>query len=92
MDFFAGRIGIPTSESHALIAAITGAGVALSGGFSVISGHEWFKVLLGIVVSIFLGFIVGFVIAKIVEKIFVHFDRRYTLKGFKVVVERYLLC
>ena len=82
--FFAGRVGIPTSESHALIAAITGAGVALSGGFSVISGYEWFKVLLGIIVSIILGFIVGFVVAKIVEKIFVHFDRRYTLKGFRV--------
>lgn len=82
--FLAGRLGIPTSESHALIAAITGAGVALSGGFSVVSGHEWMKVISGIVLSIFMGFIVGFCFAKVIKKIFSNFDRRHTKKGFRV--------
>ena len=50
----AGRLGIPTSESHALIAAITGASVALFNNFSNVNGKEWTKVLLGIVISIIL--------------------------------------
>ena len=32
--------GIPTSESHALIAGISGAAIALQGGFSGINGNE----------------------------------------------------
>lgn len=81
---FAGKIGIPTSESHALIAALTGAAVALSGTFSVVNGKEWVKVFLGIGVSIILGFIVGFIMAKITEAIFKYFDRRRTMPGFKI--------
>ncbi|HML38026.1 MAG TPA: inorganic phosphate transporter, partial [Bacillota bacterium] len=33
--------GIPTSESHALIAGISGAAIALQGGMSGINGSEW---------------------------------------------------
>ena len=33
--------GIPTSESHALIAGISGAAIALQGGLSGINGGEW---------------------------------------------------
>lgn len=51
----AGKIGVPTSESHALIAALTGAAIALSNTFSVVNGKEWIKVFLGIGVSIILG-------------------------------------
>ena len=39
--------GIPTSESHALIAALTGAGVASAGNWSVISVKAWIKVIVG---------------------------------------------
>ena len=38
--------GIPTSESHALIAGITGAAVAIHGNFSGINASEWGKVLI----------------------------------------------
>ena len=49
------RFGIPTSESHALIAGITGAAVALTGGFSCVNGAQWGKVLLGLVIAGALG-------------------------------------
>ena len=37
--------GIPTSESHALIAGITGAAIALNGGLSGVNPDAWIKVL-----------------------------------------------
>ncbi|MCC6861914.1 MAG: inorganic phosphate transporter [Bryobacterales bacterium] len=48
--------GLPTSESHALVAGLTGAALATAGPQAVLwSG--WQKVLLGIVFSSFLGFL-----------------------------------
>jgi PiT family inorganic phosphate transporter len=58
--------GIPTSESHALIAGLSGAAIALQGGFSGINGAEWTKVLYGLVLSTVLGFVLGFVMVRIV--------------------------
>ena len=52
--------GIPTSESHALIAGISGAAVAIQNSFAGINGAEWIKVLYGIVLSTLLGFCLGF--------------------------------
>ena len=52
--------GIPTSESHALIAGISGAAIALQGGMSGINGAEWMKVIYGLLVSTFLGFGMGY--------------------------------
>lgn len=40
--------GIPTSESHALIAGISGAAVAFQNSFSGINDAEWMKVIYGI--------------------------------------------
>lgn len=62
--------GIPTSESHALIAGISGAAVAIHGSFSGINGGEWVKVLYGIVLSTVLGFILGFLSAKLTVLLF----------------------
>lgn len=62
--------GIPTSESHALIAGISGAAVALQNSFSGINGAEWMKVLYGIVLSTMLGFVLGFLSAKLITRIF----------------------
>ena len=53
--------GIPTSESHALIAGLSGAAIALHGGLGGINGAEWIKVLYGLVLSTFLGFAFGWV-------------------------------
>ncbi len=67
--------GIPTSESHALIAGISGAAIAVQGGIAGINGQEWVKVLYGIVLSTLMGFILGYVITKIVEKRFENVSR-----------------
>ncbi len=57
--------GIPTSESHALIAGISGAAVAIQNSFSGINAAEWVKVLYGIVLSTLLGFLLGFLCSKL---------------------------
>ena len=43
--------GIPTSESHALIAGLSGAAIALQGGIGGINGSEWISVIYGLVLS-----------------------------------------
>ena len=53
------RFGIPTSESHALIAGITGAAVALMGDFSGVDGAQWQKVVWGLFISGVMGFALG---------------------------------
>ena len=75
--------GIPTSESHALIAGISGAAIAIQHGISGININEWKKVLLGLILSAILGFAFGYIITKIIEKICKNFDRRKTSKFFK---------
>ncbi len=47
--------GIPTSESHALVAGLAGAGLAAAGP-SVLLWEGWRKVLIGLMFSTFLGF------------------------------------
>ncbi len=67
--------GIPTSESHALIAGISGAAVAIQNSFAGINGAEWIKVIYGIVLSTLLGFVMGFVISKLTVLIFKNKNR-----------------
>ena len=61
------RFGIPTSESHALIAGLSGAAIALNGSFSGININEWLKVIYGLVLSTAIGFAMGWFTAKAVE-------------------------
>lgn len=75
--------GIPTSESHALIAGLSGAAIALQGGISGINGAEWIKVIYGLLLSTGLGFGMGWVTVKIIEFIFHGFDRRKTRNFFQ---------
>lgn len=51
--------GIPTSESHALVAGISGAAAALEGSFSCIRWTCWGKVVLGLILSSGAGFWAG---------------------------------
>lgn len=60
--------GIPTSESHSLIAGLTGAALAL-GGFSSVNAQAWVKVLVGLGISSVLGFLLGWILVRIIEKI-----------------------
>ena len=76
------HFGIPTSQSHALIAGISGAAIALQGNFSGVNFEEWKKVLYGVVIVNFLAFSLGFIITKLIEKICKSMDRRKTNKFF----------
>lgn len=75
--------GIPTSESHALIAGVSGAAIALQGGIRGINPDEWVKVLYGLGLSLIMGFVTGGLIVKAVEKICRGFNRRRTYGLFK---------
>lgn len=74
--------GIPTSESHALIAGISGAAVALQNSFSGINGGEWIKVLYGIFLSTVLGFTLGFISSKLTVLLFRNQNRLKTERFF----------
>lgn len=58
--------GIPTSQSHSLIAGLTGAAIAAMGSLDAINWNEWIKVIYGILLSTFLGFGLGWFTAKVV--------------------------
>ena len=72
------KFGIPTSESHALIAGLTGGAIALHGGLEGVNGSEWVKVLYGWVISVILGFVLGYIVCKIVVLLFRKVERRKT--------------
>lgn len=75
--------GIPTSESHSLIAGLTGAALAVQGGLDGVNGQEWIKVIYGLVLSLALGFALGWGICKALTIICANMDRRRTNKAFK---------
>ena len=74
--------GIPTSESHSLIAGLTGAAIAL-GGAGGVNMNEWIKVIYGLVMSLLFGFAIGWATAKVVTVICAGLDRRRTDTFFK---------
>jgi len=53
------RFGLPTSESHGLLAGLTGACAARFGDFSHVSTGAWAKVLAGLVLSTLCGALAG---------------------------------
>ena len=75
--------GIPTSESHALIAGLSGAAIALHNSMDGINGGEWIKVLYGLVLSTILGFAMGWLCVKATELICRRMDRRKTTGFFQ---------
>lgn len=62
--------GIPTSESHALIAGLTGSAIAMHGNLSGVNGGEWLKVVYGLVLSLVFGFVVSYGITKLIQVLF----------------------
>jgi inorganic phosphate transporter, PiT family len=61
--------GLPTSESHALVAGLAGAGLAAAGPEALLwSG--WQKVLIGLVFSTFFGFGGGLLVMTLIYRIF----------------------
>jgi PiT family inorganic phosphate transporter len=60
--------GMPTSESHALIAGLTGAALATAGPESLVA-TGWNKVLIGLLFSTFLGFFGGLLLMALLYRI-----------------------
>lgn len=75
--------GIPTSESHALIAGLTGSAIALHNSFAGVNGAEWVKVIYGIGISVVLGFGLGWLTCKLVTILFRNANRPKTQPFFK---------
>jgi inorganic phosphate transporter, PiT family len=77
------KFGIPTSESHALIASLMGAGIAYRG----ISAFEWdpfAKVLWGIFISTVVGFAAAYLVTKLVRFLFRNVKRARANRIFSV--------
>ncbi|MDR0840907.1 MAG: inorganic phosphate transporter [Christensenellaceae bacterium] len=75
--------GIPTSESHALIAGLSGAAIALHSSLGGINFAEWVKVLYGLALSTLLGFVMGYACTKAIELFCKHMDRGKTTRFFR---------
>ena len=75
--------GIPTSESHALIAGLTGSAIALHSSLSGVNGGEWVKALYGIVISVAMGFGLGWLVCKAVTIAFRRVHRKKTEPIFR---------
>lgn len=75
--------GLPTSESHALVAGLTGAALAQAGPQTLL-WVGWKKVLMGLGFSTFLGFGCGFLLMVLIHKLF----QRVALSKIRVTFGR----
>lgn len=75
--------GIPTSESHALIAGLTGSAIAINSGFAGINIQEWVKAIYGLFTSCGVGFIGGVLICRLVLTVFRNTKRNRAESFFK---------
>ncbi len=75
--------GIPTSQSHSLIAGITGAAIALHGGLDGVNAQQWMKVIYGLVISTFLGFGTGWLFTRLIKLTCHATNRSHANKFFK---------
>jgi len=69
------RYGLPTSESHALVAGLAGAGLATAGP-SVLLWEGWRKVIVGIGFSTILGFAGGLALMALIYRLLARCPRR----------------
>ena len=68
------KYGLPTSETHALVSALAGAGLATA-GTSVLVATGWTKVGIGLLCSTFFGFFGGLILMTAVYWSFRHASR-----------------
>lgn len=67
--------GIPTSETHGLIAGMTGASIAFY-NFNNINFEEWENVIIGIVLSICGTYLIAIIIEKYLKKLIKKFNEK----------------
>lgn len=75
--------GIPTSQSHSLIAGITGAAIALQGGLGGVNFDQWIKVIYGLLISTCLGFGTGWLFTRLIKVACKDIQRRKAERFFK---------
>ncbi len=76
-------LGIPTSQSHSLIAGITGAAIALQGGLGGVNPDQWVKVIYGLVISTCLGFGTGWLFTRLIKILCAGLNRVKANRFFK---------
>ena len=77
--------GIPTSQSHSLIAGITGAAIALQGGLGCVNGAEWVKVIYGLGISTVLGLVTRWLFTRLIKIVCADVPRPQAERFFKWV-------
>jgi len=75
------RLGLPTSETHEMLAGLAGAGLA-SAGASVLLWAGWRKVLIGLGMSTVLGFGFGIILMNLIYLIFSRASSRSMRRNF----------
>ena len=76
------KLGIPTSESHALISGLTGAAVANGMSFDAIQREEWIAVLIGLGMATLPTALLAFILYRLTLKIFADQNRRGAMQYF----------
>ena len=77
--------GLPTSESHALIAGMSGAALASNRSLDAISLTEWRSVIIGILVSTLPVMLFALLLYRLTLKVFSDQNRRGTMRYFRRV-------
>ena len=77
------RAGFPTSESHALLAGMTGAGLALKPDISAISKSDWLLVIFGFALSTLPAFILGLIFNWFLRVFLSKLNRRSAVGHFR---------
>ena len=76
------RFGLPTSETHELVAGLAGAGLATAGP-SVLLWEGWQKVLIGLGLSTFFGFFAGLTVMVAIYWLFRRANRAFVNPLFR---------
>lgn len=75
-------LALPTSESHALVSAMSGAAVAATGRLTVLRGGAWLRILFGLAVSILLPFLLATLLNRLLHAALAKKNRRLALSRF----------
>jgi len=75
------RLGLPTSETHEMLAGLAGAGLAAA-GTSVLLWAGWQKVLIGLALSTVFGSLSGFLLMSLIYALFRRASSSYAKKVF----------
>lgn len=77
------KFGIPTSETHGLIAGLTGSTVAIY-GWKAVNFQEWKNVIIGLIWSIIGTWIISLIISKMLFKTFQK-EKNYKIKKWQIL-------